>query len=226
MGDQKYMKINFPQDLVFQIEKCGIMAVVTIDDETQAVPLANALLSGGVNVMELTLRTPVAIAALQRISTNVPSMIVGVGTILTPNQVREAVNVGAAFGVSPGTNRRVLDAASEAKLPFAPGVATPSDIETAIEYGCKLLKFFPSEPCGGLLYLKTMIAPYIHLGIQFLPLGGITNENMHVYLADPAICAIGGSSLAPRDAITARDWTMITGLCKEARNIIRTIRGS
>jgi len=220
------MSALFDPSLAASVEKCGIVAVLVIDQENDAVPLAHALLKGGVHVMELTLRTPAALPALRQIKAEVPEMTAGVGTILTPIQVRQAADLGAAFGVSPGVNPRVLRAAREAGLSFAPGVMTPSDIELALEHECQLLKFFPAEPCGGLSYLKAMAAPYIHLGIKFMPLGGISSKNMASYLADPVVAALGGSWLAPRDLIKNHDWTTITSLCVEAVKMISTARSA
>jgi 2-dehydro-3-deoxyphosphogluconate aldolase/(4S)-4-hydroxy-2-oxoglutarate aldolase len=219
------MSALFDPSLAASVEKCGIVAVLVVDHENDAVPLAHALLKGGVHVMELTLRTPAALSALRKIKAEVPDMIAGVGTILTPIQVRQAADLGAAFGVSPGVNPRVLQAAREIGLSFAPGVATPSDIEQALEHECQILKFFPAEPCGGLAYLKAITAPYAHLGIKFLPLGGVSAKNMATYLADPNVAALGGSWLAPRDLIQKHDWAAITALCVEAVDTIRKVRG-
>lgn len=215
---------TFNETLASKIRAGGIIAVLIVDREEDAVPLAQALLAGGVNTMELTLRTPAALAALRRIRAGVPAMLAGIGTILTPEQLRQAHDAGAAFGVSPGVNPRVLAAAQELAFSFAPGIVTPSDIETALEHGCRLLKFFPAEPSGGLTYLKTIAAPYQHLGIRFVPLGAINAKNMASYLADPLISAIGGSWLTPRKAIQAGDWTKITQLAAEAVQIIKTTR--
>ncbi len=214
----------FNPALAQQIQACGIIAVLVVDREDDAVPLAKALLAGGVNVMELTLRTEAAIGALKRIKAEVPEMLAGVGTILTTEQLRQTVEAGAAFGVSPGVNPRILTAAREAGLPFAPGVATPTDIEVALEHGCKLLKFFPAEPSGGLAFLKAAAAPYLHLGIKFVPLGGVNAKNMTAYLSDPLISALGGSWLAPKEAIQAGDWQKITNLAAEAVQTIRSAR--
>jgi 2-dehydro-3-deoxyphosphogluconate aldolase / (4S)-4-hydroxy-2-oxoglutarate aldolase len=216
----------FDPALADRIQACGIIAVLIIDREEDAVPLARALLAGGVNVMELTLRTPAALGALKRIKAEVPEMLAGVGTILTTDQVKQTVEAGAAFGVAPGVNPRILSAAREAGLSFGPGVATPTDIEIALEHGCKLLKFFPAEPIGGLAYLKAAAAPYLHLGVKFVPLGGVNAKNMSAYLADPLIAALGGSWLAPKDAIKAGDWQKITSLAAEAVGTIKTARGT
>ena len=175
--------------------------------------------------MELTLRTPVALEALEKVRGEVPEMLAGVGTILTPEQVHLAKNSGAQYGVAPGTNPRVLLAARDAALSFAPGVVTPSDIEAALEHECRLFKFFPAEPSGGLAYLDSIAAPYLHLGIKFLPLGGLNPTNMASYLADPKIAALGGSWLASGALIKAGYWKEITKLAKEAVAMIRSIRG-
>jgi 2-dehydro-3-deoxyphosphogluconate aldolase/(4S)-4-hydroxy-2-oxoglutarate aldolase len=218
------MSPAFDSSLARRVETCGIIAVLVVDRVEDAVPLARALLTGGVNVMELTLRTPAAIDALKAIRAEVPEMIAGVGTILTTEQVKQVVDAGAAFGVAPGLNPRVMQAAGEAGLSFAPGVLTPSDIELAVEHGCKVLKFFPAEPSGGLAYLKAMAAPYAHLGLKFVPLGGLNAKNMASYLANPDIAALGGSWLAPRDLIQEGAWDKITTLAKEAVQIIKSTR--
>ncbi len=195
----------FAPDLKAAVEKSRIIAVLVVDEAADAVPLAQALLAGGVQIMELTLRTEAALDALRRIVAEVPEMTAGVGTILTPDQVRAAHTAGAAFGVAPGVNPRVLAAAREVGLSFAPGVATPSDIEQALEFECRLLKFFPAEPAGGLPYLKSMAAPYAHLELRYVPLGGISPANLSAYVGDSLIAAVGGSWLAPRELIAAKD---------------------
>ncbi|MCX6968970.1 MAG: bifunctional 4-hydroxy-2-oxoglutarate aldolase/2-dehydro-3-deoxy-phosphogluconate aldolase [Verrucomicrobia bacterium] len=218
------MSSAFDLKLAASIEQTGIIAVLVVDDAKDAVPLARALLAGGVNAIELTLRTPAALDALREVKAGVPEMLAGVGTILTVGQVAQVVAAGAAFGVAPGLNPRVLAAAQEAGLSFAPGILTPSDIEQAIEHDCKLLKFFPAEPSGGLAYLKSIAAPYAHLGLRFVPLGGLTAKNMASYLAEPTISALGGSWLAPRELIRAADWGKITALSAEAVRIIKSTR--
>jgi 2-dehydro-3-deoxyphosphogluconate aldolase/(4S)-4-hydroxy-2-oxoglutarate aldolase len=200
----------FDQALADKVSAARVVAVLIVDDANDAVPLARALLSGGVDVMELTLRTPAALDALRAIRRDVPKMTAGIGTILTVDQLQATREAGAAFGVSPGCNPRLLAAAREAGFSFAPGIATPTDIEIAIEHGCRLLKFFPAEQLGGLPYLRAMAAPYAHLGLRYIPLGGLTAANAGSYLNDPLIAAIGGSWIAPREAIKANDWAAIT----------------
>lgn len=215
----------FPEPLSSRLQRTGVLAVLMLDDADDAVPLAKALIAGGVDCMELTLRTPAAMEALRRIRAEVPEMLGGVGTVLSPELVQEAVAAGAAFGVAPGMNPRVVAAARAAGLPFAPGVCTPTDIEIAIEAGCKLLKFFPAEPCGGLPYLRSIAAPFAHLGVRFIPLGGIGAENAARYLAEPSILALGGSWIAPRELIQRKDWAGITRNAREAADIVKRARG-
>src|SRR6187431_1393962 len=152
--------IDKERELFSSLERSGIVAVLIIEKADDAVPVAEALLTGGVDAMELTLRTPAALAALKEIRAKVPQMLAGIGTILTPDQVKQVVDEGGSFGVAPGMNPRVVEAALAAGLPFAPGICTPSDIERALEYDRKLLKFFPAELCGGLKYLEAIAAPY------------------------------------------------------------------
>lgn len=198
-----------------RVEK--LVAVVVVDEVQAAVPLARALLEGGVSAMELTLRTPAAFDALAAIRRECPEMLVGLGTVLTAEQATRAAAAGAVFAVSPGFNPEVVRAAHTAGLPFAPGVATPSDIEAALAVGCRLLKFFPAEPLGGIHYLQAISAPYAHLGIEFLPLGGLDEHNFLSYLALGNVPAVGGSWLAPRDLIRKGDWAVITQNAKRAR---------
>lgn len=214
----------FPQNLIDRLHGTGVVAVLTIDNPDDAVPLAKALLQGGVACMELTLRTPRALEALRRIRDEVPEMMAGVGTILTTTQVNDVVAAGAAFGVAPGMNVRVATLARSLELPFAPGVCTPSDIEQALECGCRVMKFFPAEPLGGMAYLKSITAPYAHLGVTFIPLGGIDTDKVEGYLREPSILALGGSWIAPRDLIQKQDWDCIAGRAKQVAEIVEKVR--
>lgn len=202
-----------------RIAQAKVIAVLVIDNEYDAVPLAKALLDGGVEVMELTLRTSAAIGALKEVRACVPEMIAGIGTILTTEQVDQVVDAGANFGVSPGVNTKVIEHAQSRQLPFGPGIMTPTDIDQSIACGCRLLKYFPASTSGGLKHLKNIAAPFAHLGLGFIPLGGINAENMREYLDSPLITAIGGSWLAPRDLIAAGDWKEITRRAAEAKEI-------
>lgn len=210
--------------LTQHLRRTGVIAVLMIDRVDDAVPLARALLAGGVDCIELTLRTDAALDSLRRIRAEVPEMVVGVGTILTPKQVNDAREAGASFGVAPGMNPRVVAEAQRIGLPFAPGVCTPTDIELALEAGCKVLKFFPSEPSGGLIYLRSIVAPFAHLGVQFIPLGGVGAGNAAHYLKEPSVLALGGSWLAPKDIIAKGGWEVITALAREASDIVKQVR--
>ncbi|RKX32309.1 MAG: keto-deoxy-phosphogluconate aldolase [Verrucomicrobia bacterium] len=218
------MNPPFPTDLQQKVEASGVIAVLVIDQVEHAAPVARALLDGGISVMELTLRTPAAIDAVRAIHDEVPEMLAGVGTVIHPDQVAAAARAGAAFAVAPGFNRRVMETAIEAGMPFAPGIATPTDIESALELGCRLLKFFPAEPSGGMSMIKAMAAPYNHLGIKYVPLGGLNVNNMVSYLESPLIAALGGSWLAPRDVIKGEQWSQITDNARAASDLVRQAR--
>lgn len=206
------------------LRSAGVLAVLMIDRVEHAVPLARALLAGGVTAIELTLRTDAALESLRHIRAEVPDMMAGVGTILTLEQVSDVIEAGGSFGVAPGMNPRVVAEAQRLGLPFAPGVCTPTDIEHALEAGCKVLKFFPCEPCGGLPYLKTIAAPFMHLGVQFIPLGGVNAANAATYLKEPSVLALGGSWLAPKELIAKGDWQAITALASEITGIVKQVR--
>jgi 2-dehydro-3-deoxyphosphogluconate aldolase/(4S)-4-hydroxy-2-oxoglutarate aldolase len=215
------MNSEFRVDKLYQ---SGVVAVLVVDRVEDAVPLARALVDGGVDVMELTLRTPAAIHALIEIVRNVPEITAGIGTILTTDQVEQVAASGAAFGVAPGLNARVVRAAQQQGLPFFPGIMTASEIEQAVELGCTIMKFFPSEPCGGLKYLNSVAAPYDHLNLRYVPLGGLNVGNLRSYLENERVLAIGGSWIATRKLIQAQDWERITQNAREACEIARQVR--
>jgi 2-dehydro-3-deoxyphosphogluconate aldolase/(4S)-4-hydroxy-2-oxoglutarate aldolase len=205
----------FPEAILNRLANCKVVAGFSVDHIDDAVPLANALLAGGIDVIELTLRTEAGIDATRAISTEVPEILVGVGTILAPEQAVQVKEAGAHFGVSPGLNPRVIKAAKAVELPFAPGIATPSDIEAAIELNCRFVKCFPAAALGGVAYLRSMSAPYAHLGIQYFPLGGLNAANMNEYLAEPNVPAIGGSWIVQKDLVKNKDWAAITTRAQE-----------
>ena len=212
-------------DVADRLAASGVVAVLVPETPEQAVGAGRALAAGGVGGVEIALRTPAALDALRALAAEVPGLLAGAGTVLTPEQIGQVIDAGAHFAVAPGCNRRVLDAARAANLPFAPGVATPSDVEAALEAGCRTLKFFPAEPLGGLAYLKQMAAPYDHLGVRYLPLGGVTLDAAKTYWADPRILAVGGSWLAPKPALAAGDWQTIEDNARAAVIAAREARG-
>jgi 2-dehydro-3-deoxyphosphogluconate aldolase/(4S)-4-hydroxy-2-oxoglutarate aldolase len=197
-----------------------LVCVAVIDKAEDAVPTAEALLAGGLNVIEITFRTAGAADAIARIRKSIPQMIVGAGTLLTPDQVKQAVDAGSQFGVSPGLSETVSKAAHEHKLPLFPGVITPGEIMRALELGWKQLKFFPSETFGGVNALKALIGPFGHTGVQFIPTGGISAATLPNYLAMKQVAAVGGSWMAERKLVAEKSWDKITALTAEAMKII------
>jgi len=163
--DQKAMSL----ELMKKIDDSGVIAVLVVDEVKHAVPLASALLAGGVDTIELTLRTPAALDAAKVIKDEVPEITLGFGTVLTVDQVKAVVDVGADFAVSPGCNPKIIAEANKQGLSFAPGIMTPTDIEIAIQEGCRILKFFPAATSGGIKHLESMAAPYNYLGLKFIP---------------------------------------------------------
>ncbi len=218
--DQKAMSL----ELMKKIDDSGVIAVLVVDEVKHAVPLASALLAGGVDTIELTLRTPAALDAAKVIKDEVPEITLGFGTVLTVDQVKAVVDVGADFAVSPGCNPKIIAEANKQGLSFAPGIMTPTDIEIAIQEGCRILKFFPAATSGGIKHLESMAAPYNYLGLKFIPLGGCNMSNAPTYLQSNLITAIGGSWVAKRSLIQSEDWASITKNAQEIRNLITEIR--
>jgi 2-dehydro-3-deoxyphosphogluconate aldolase/(4S)-4-hydroxy-2-oxoglutarate aldolase len=197
-----------------ELGKIGIIPVIKIDDPGKAVPLAKALIAGGIPCAEVTFRTAQGEEAIRRIAAEVPESLVGAGTVLTTDQVDRALKAGAKFIVSPGYNPRVVDYCIEKGIPVTPGCSTPSDFERALEAGLEVVKFFPAEQSGGLEYIKAVAAPYTSL--KFIPTGGINAGNIGKYLAYDRILACGGTWMAGTDLISAGDFDRIAALSKEA----------
>jgi 2-dehydro-3-deoxyphosphogluconate aldolase/(4S)-4-hydroxy-2-oxoglutarate aldolase len=202
-----------------QISKQRIVPVAVVDDSELAVPLAEALLAGGLSVIEVTFRTASAAQSISRIRSAFPAMLVGAGTLLNRDQLKAAVDAGAQFGVAPGLNEAIVTEAQRLGLPFMPGVMTASEVERGLALGCKLLKFFPAEAAGGTAMLKALSGPYLHTGVKFVPLGGIGPANLAEYLKPPIVAAVGGSWLVERKLISERGWAKITALTAEAVRI-------
>jgi 2-dehydro-3-deoxyphosphogluconate aldolase/(4S)-4-hydroxy-2-oxoglutarate aldolase len=203
------------------VAQSGIAAVLIIDELDAAVPVAEALMEGGVTAIELTLRTPQGLDAITAIKRAIPEMTVIAGTVLTPDQARQARHAGADLAVAPGLNPRVVEAANDVGMLFMPGICTASEIEKAVELGCRMLKFFPAEPAGGVNYLKSVSAPYNHLDLRYMPLGGLSESNFMRYFSLPSVFAIGGSWIATRDVIVRRDWDEIRRRAYNAATIKR-----
>ena len=203
--------------------KTRLICVAVIDNTDDAVPLAEALLAGGLNVIEVTFRTAAAAEAIALIRRALPDMLIGAGTVLTTDQGRQASDAGAQFAVSPGLNETVLLEARALKLPFFPGVMTPTEVDRALNLGCHHLKFFPAEAAGGVTMLKALAGPFAHTGVQFIPTGGITAALLPAYLALPQVAAIGGSWMAERKLVAERAWPKITALTAEAMKSIAAL---
>jgi 2-dehydro-3-deoxyphosphogluconate aldolase/(4S)-4-hydroxy-2-oxoglutarate aldolase len=209
-------------EILKKIGEIGIVPVIALSDTEKAVPLAKALLAGGIPCAEVTFRTAEGEECIRRMVNEVPNILVGAGTVLTTNQVDRAVAAGAKFIVSPGLNPKVVAYCVEKEILIVPGCANPSDMETAIEMGLDTVKFFPAEQAGGLAYIKACAAPYT--GLRFMPTGGINAGNIKEYAAFNKIVACGGSWMVTKDLIDKGDFETITKLCKEAVEIVRNAR--
>jgi 2-dehydro-3-deoxyphosphogluconate aldolase / (4S)-4-hydroxy-2-oxoglutarate aldolase len=205
------------------LSQIGLVPVITIDRPQDAVPLARALLDGGIGCAEITFRTSSAEEAIRRISSECHEILIGAGTVLTVRQVEQAVRAGAQYIVSPGFDSSIVDWCQEHNVPVLPGVATPTEINMALARGLKLLKFFPAEEIGGVRMLKALYAPYSE--VRFIPTGGITAHNLADYLALPNVVACGGSWMATESMISERKLDEIARVSREARAIVRRVRG-
>ena len=210
-----------PDTVAARMSRSGVVAVVTVENPDDAGPIARALLDGGVGAIELTFRTARAAEALRRIRAEVPEILAGAGTLLDRAHVQAALAAGALFGVAPGCNPATLAAARECGLPFAPGVMTPTDMEIALEHGCRVLKYFPASNLAGPAALETMAAPFAHLGLRFIPLGGINLASLPQWLASHSVLGVGGSWLAPRDVIQRKDWAALQRNAEQAAEVVR-----
>lgn len=202
------------EEVYDRLSKIGIVPVVRIDDEEDALPLAKALMDGGIDTAEITFRSAHAPYAISEIAKNYPDMIVGAGTVLTIEQAKLAKDSGAKFIVTPGLNVEIVKWCIDNDVPVIPGISTASEVETALSLGINHVKFFPAESSGGAKKIKDLSAPYQQ--VKFLPTGGINANNMHDYLSLPCVDAIGGSFMLPQDAIANKDWDQIRELTKKA----------
>lgn len=205
------------------INKLGIVPVVVLDDVKDALPLGKALIDGGLPCAEVTFRTDAAEESIRQMAREFPDMLVGAGTVLTIEQVDRAVNAGAKFIVSPGINPKVVKYCVDNNITITPGVSNPTNVETALEFGLDVVKFFPAEAAGGLKYIKAIAAPYVNM--KFMPTGGINAENVKDYLAYDRIFACGGSWMVKGSLIKAGEFDKIKELTEEAVKIVKDIRG-
>lgn len=198
-----------------------VVPVIVLSDEAQAVPLAHALLEGGIDVMEITLRSGVALRAIEAVARAVPKMHLGAGTVTRAAEVTQVVSAGAKFALSPGCSEALVDAVKAARLPFIPGVMTPSEVMRARDHGFTLMKLFPAAQAGGIGMLKALGAPLPD--VRFCPTGGVSPENLREILALPNVAMAGGSWLTPSDALRQGDWKRIARLAREATTLATAV---
>lgn len=205
-----------------RIARKRLVPAVTLHTEEHALPVADALLAGGLDIMEITFRTAAAAGALRRLARERPDLLLGAGTILTREQLDAAIDAGVTFVVSPGLDEALVAHATERGIVFVPGVMTPTEVQRALSIGCKTVKVFPAGVLGGPAGLKSMLAPFLHAGVQAIPMGGVRPANLKDYLAVPGVTAVGGSWFTEGALLRDRDWAGISRLAADA---LATVRG-
>jgi 2-dehydro-3-deoxyphosphogluconate aldolase/(4S)-4-hydroxy-2-oxoglutarate aldolase len=212
------------EEIFSRIAKLGVVPVIAIEDANAAIPLADALIAGGLPVVEITFRTAAAAEVIRRISKDRPRLLIGAGTVLNAANLEAAKASGAAFAVAPGLNPQTVKHAQAIDLPFAPGIATSSDIEIGLSLGCKFLKFFPAEANGGIGMIEALSAPYKHTGIRFMPTGGVNTANLESYLKLDTVAAVGGTWIAKKEDLANGNWDEVCNRCKAALEIVAKAR--
>ncbi len=208
------------EELYAKMETGGVIPVIAIESPEHALSMADALIEGGLPVAEITFRTKAAAEVIEKLNNARPELLLGAGTILSVRDLERAAECGARFGVSPGLNPDIVRRALELDFPFFPGVMTPTDIELGLSFGLKILKFFPSEASGGTKMLGAVSAPYAHLGVRFIPTGGISMKNLKDYLSLPQVIAVGGTWIAKKQMIASEDWE---GIRKNAAEAVEAV---
>ena len=210
------------KDITERFEKLGVVPVVVLEDAKDAVPLATALVEGGLPCAEVTFRTEAAEESIRLMTEQFPDMLVGAGTVLTVEQVDAAVRAGAKFIVSPGFDAEIVDYCLKNEIPVFPGCISPSEVAQAVKRGLKVVKFFPAEPAGGISMIKAMAAPYT--GLKFMPTGGINAKNLGEYLSCDKIVCCGGSWMVKGELVKTGEFNKIRQLTEEARRLVDSIR--
>lgn len=210
------------KDIIKTLRQLKVIPVIAIEDPDKALKLADALIEGGLPLAEITFRTSAAAKVISVLSKNRPELLVCAGTILTSDQLKQARDYGALFGVAPGLDAKIVEEALKIRFPFVPGVMTPSEISLCLNYGLELLKFFPAEPLGGPNFLKSIIGPFAHTGIRFSPTGGVNKENFKNYLEIPQVVSVGGTWVATKEDINSGNWNKIKQNCEEIKSLIST----
>ena len=211
-------------NIVETLGEAGIIPVIVIEKEEQAVPLAKALVKGGLPVLEVTFRTKAAAAAIAAIRKEVPEAIVGAGTVLTVEMLKAAKAAGAVFGVAPGFDSAIIAEAKALDFPFCPGVATASELSQALTAGCTIVKFFPAEAAGGVKMIKNLLGAFRFTGVKFMPTGGVNLSNVADYLAVPEVVCCGGTWIVPKDALASGDYGTIEKLAEDASALVKQLR--
>ncbi|MDB6058546.1 MAG: eda [Verrucomicrobiales bacterium] len=201
-----------------------VLYIAIINRIEDTLPVCEALLAGGLDILEVPLRTSCALASITAIRRTFPQMHVGAGTVLSTDQLKQAIDAGATFAVAPGLNEKVVNAARDLNIPFVPGVMTPTEADRAIEFGCFIQKLFPASILGGPAMLKALASPFAHTGVKFIPMGGVSQANAAEYLSMSATAAIGGTWLADRKLIAEKNWARITELTKEVMTLAATVK--
>jgi len=211
-------------DHVFEkISAVKIIPVIAIDNPDHALPLADALSAGGLPLIEITFRTAAAAEVIATLRKQRPDMLLGAGTILTIADLKAAIDAGAQFAVAPGLNISITEEAQRKNFPFMPGIMTPTDIETGLSLGIQYFKFFPAEAAGGIKYLSSISAPYLHRNIKFVPTGGLNTTNLPAYLNMNSVLAVGGTWIARTATINNANWSEITANCRDALKIVNNM---
>jgi len=216
--------IDKQRDMIARLEKIRLIPVLVLESVDAGLRLGEVLATHGLAAAEITFRTPVAADALEAMRKRFPDFLLGAGTILSADDLKRAADRGAEFAVAPGFNPAVVSAAAGMSFPFAPGVCTPSEIEQAYAMGARMLKFFPAEAAGGVAMLKAMVAPYRHLGVRFMPTGGVTAANARDYWAIPEVAAVGGTWLGKAEDIRAGHWDVVEKAIADAAALVRECR--
>jgi 2-dehydro-3-deoxyphosphogluconate aldolase/(4S)-4-hydroxy-2-oxoglutarate aldolase len=206
------------ESIIKTLKKLKVIPVIAIEDPEKALHLADALIEGGLPLAEITFRTAVAAKVISVLTKKRPDLLVAAGTILTIDQLKQARDYGALFGVAPGIDTKLIEEALKIGFPFIPGVMTPSEISICLNYKLKLLKIFPAASLGGVNYIKSIIGPFAHTGIMFSPTGGVNKENFKSYLEVPQVISVGGTWVATKEDINAGNWSKIKNNCLEIHN--------
>ncbi len=213
------------QEIVAKLEQFGVVPVIAIESVEHALPLADALIEGGLPLAEITFRTKAAGEVISLISKQRPELMVGAGTVLNEGDLLKAKDAGSTFAVAPGLNPDIVAKSQEIGLPFCPGIVTPSELEKGLSMGMTFFKYFPAEASGGVKMISSVAAPYNHLGVRFMPTGGVTMNNLADYLGVKSIAAAGGTWIAKKDMIAAEQWDAIRDNAKAAVEAVAKIRG-